>query len=47
MAAEHQVFQDRHVLEEFDVLEAPRDPHPGDLMGLETRDVRLLEEAGL
>ena len=44
MAPQHQVLQDRHVLEQLDVLKTPRDADPG---GIIKDLVRLLPLAPL
>jgi hypothetical protein len=43
MTSQHQIFQNGHVLEKFYVLKAPRNTHPGDLIGSEVRYLFIFE----
>ena len=44
VAAEQEVLEHGGVLEQLDVLEGPRDPAPGDLVGRHARDVLAVED---
>jgi hypothetical protein len=44
VTSQHEVLQDRHMLEKLNILETSRDTQPGDLMGFEVSYVSRLED---